>query len=178
MTATATKPAQKPMSTSTATAAKPTKQQAPIDFELTTARYNGALFNIPEEDIVDNGPLMSGSVTVDEVRIPLSAFFAQSKETGTEYMNLSLGSKDGVHYHGRLFRNTSKKSPRSPDYTGFVTLLAVPPGVKFSDEEWDEAVRLQVFGRKVRNADNSVRIELNIAPQRSLEPVGDDEVAF
>jgi hypothetical protein len=37
---------------------------------------------------------------------------------------------------------------------------------------------LNVYGRRVRNADNSVRIALDVVPQRSDVPVGDDEVAF
>jgi len=79
-----------------------------------------------------------------------------------------------------VFRNEEKKNARSPDYSGYLVVLPLSPDVRdeYSQEEWDDAPRLNVYGRRVRNADNSVRIALDVVPLRSDAPVGDDEVAF
>ncbi|MEX3557294.1 MAG: hypothetical protein VB135_02330, partial [Burkholderia sp.] len=73
-----------------------------------------------------------------------------------------------------------KKTAKSPDYTGYLVVLAMNPGVKneHTEEDWEAAPRLTVFGRRVRNADNSVRIALDVLPKRSNENVSDEEVGF
>lgn len=157
--------------------------QAPIVFKLEKKRYEGALFNIEEDDRTENGPLMSGSITLTEndpkSRVPLSAFLATADTTGTEYLNLSLGGKDGVHYYGRLFRQVERRSDKSPDYSGFIYLLAVEPGApKPTNEQWDKADRLQVYGRRVKNLNEGSRIALDVVPQRSREPANPEDVAF
>lgn len=178
MTATSTKPAQKKMAPQAAQAPSAVKQPEPINFELANQKYQGALFNIDEDKQTQDGPLMSGSVEVAKVRIPLSAFLEISEETGKRYLNLSLGGKDGVHYYGRLFRNDEKRSEKSPDYSGYFHILPVNPGDQYTDEEWAGAAKLQVYGRRTRNADDTVRIALDIVPMRSQEPIGDDELAY
>lgn len=154
--------------------------QAPVVFTLEkTGKYQGALFNIKEEDLVEGGPIMSGSIEVNNVRVSLSAFLEESANTGTKYLNLSLGSKGGVHYYGRLFRQAEKRSERSPDYSGFILLLPAEPGApKYTNEQWDKAERLQVYGRRVKNLSEGSRISLDVVPQRSREPVAEGELSF
>lgn len=59
--------------------------QEPIVFKLEKKRYEGALFNIEDADRTENGPLMSGSITLVEndpkSRVPLSAFLSTSDTT-------------------------------------------------------------------------------------------------
>lgn len=145
-----------------------------------TSRTTAVLFPVDEEHARENGPLFTGSIKLDGESVPLSAFLKDAKESDKRYLDLSVGAKGQVHYSGRLFRNEEKKTAKSPDYSGYLVVLPLSPDVRdeYSQEEWDEAPRLNVYGRRVRNADNSVRIALDVVPQRSDVPVGDDEVAF
>ncbi|KVE33099.1 hypothetical protein [Burkholderia sp. TSV86] len=146
-----------------------------------TTRTTAALFPVDEDHARDNGPMFTGSIKLEGVSVPLSAFLKEAKN-GSErrYLDLSIGAKGQVHYSGRLFRNEQKKTAKSPDYTGYVVVLAMNPGVKneYTDEDWEAAPRLIVYGRRVRNADNSVRIALDVLPKRSNENVSDEEVGF
>ncbi len=132
---------------------------------------DGALFNVTER--VDNGPIMTGSFDLGEVRVPLSGFFRVA-ESGREYLSLSLGSEGGVHYYGKLFRVVDKKYANAPDYTGFVTLLACTEADKYTDDVWESAAKLQVFGRRRRSTDGTARIALTLVSS-DVQP---DETAF
>ncbi|BCZ85742.1 hypothetical protein PTKU64_94170 (plasmid) [Paraburkholderia terrae] len=143
-------------------------------------RTTAVLFPVDEEHARENGPTFTGSIKLEGVSVPLSAFLKDAKNgTDTRYLDLSIGAKGQVHYSGRLFRN-EKKGTKSPDYTGYLVILPMGPDVKneHSDKEWEAAPRLTVFGRRARNADNSVRIALDVLPQRSNETVSDEEVGF
>lgn len=178
MTATTTRPTRRNMDAANEQAASAIEPRQPIEFELVDQKYQGALFQIDPAKRSDRGPLMSGNLAVGQAKVPLSAFFDVSQETGTEYLNLSLGGEGGVHYYGRLFRTAQKKSERSPDYSGYFHVLAVRPGDEIAAEEWEQSPKLKVYGRRVRNADNSVRIALDVAPTRSIEPIEDSELPF
>ena len=91
-----------------------------------------------------------------------------------------MGARGQQHFSGRLFRSTEKKNAKSPDYTGYLIVLPMTPDVRneYTKEEWEAAPRLKVYGRRMRNADNSPRISLDIAPPKSDAPVGDNELAF
>lgn len=144
-------------------------------------RTTAALFPVDEDHARENGPLFTGSIKLEGESVPLSAFLKEAKNgSDTRYLDLSIGAKGQVHYSGRLFRNEKKKTTKSPDYTGYLVVLPMNPGVQneYTEDEWEAAPRLTVFGRRTRNADNSVRIALDVLPQRSDEPVGDDEVSF
>ncbi|MEM5387851.1 hypothetical protein VSR68_30315 [Paraburkholderia phymatum] len=145
-----------------------------------TSRTTAVLFPVDEEHARENGPTFTGSIKLDGVAVPMSAFLKEAKGSDKRFLDLSVGAKGQVHYSGRLFRNEEKKTSRSPDYSGYLVVLPLNPDVRdeHSQEEWDEAPRLIVYGRRVRNADNSVRIALDVVPQRSDAPVGDGEVAF
>jgi hypothetical protein len=145
-----------------------------------TSRTTAVLFPVDEEHSRENGPTFTGSIKLDGVSVPMSAFLKEAKGSEKRFLDLSVGAKGQVHYSGRLFRNEEKKTARSPDYSGYLVVLPLSPDVRdeHSQEEWDEAPRLIVYGRRVRNADNSVRIALDVVPQRSDAPVGDDEVTF
>ena len=145
-----------------------------------TSRTTAVLFPVDVEHTRENGPTFTGSIKLDGVSVPLSAFLKEAKGSDKRFLDLSVGAKGQVHYSGRLFRNEEKKTARSPDYSGYLVVLPLSPDVRdeHSQEEWDEASRLIVYGRRMRNADNSVRIALDVVPQRSDAPVGEDEVAF
>jgi hypothetical protein len=145
-----------------------------------TSRTTAVLFPVDEEHARENGPLFTGSIKLDGESIPLSAFLKDAKESDKRYLDLSIGAKGQMHYSGRLFRNEEKKTVKSPDYSGYLIVLPLSSTVRdeYSQEEWNEAPRLIVYGRRVRNADNSVRIALDVVPPRIDAPVGDGEVAF
>jgi hypothetical protein len=154
-------------------------------------KTKGVLFVIPEEDRKENGPVLSGNFANGDKTVGLSAFLDMSEETGRRFYNLSLGDKDGTHWYGRLFRNENKKSDKSPDYSGFMIVLPVEAPVadesgkakakakakpQYTPEDWEQAPKLTVFGRRVRSADNSARIVLDVLPVRSQDPISDEDV--
>ena len=145
-----------------------------------TSRTTAVLFPVDEEHARENGPLFTGSIKLDGESVPLSAFLKDARESEKRYLDLSVGAKGQVHYSGRLFRNEDKKTTKSPDYSGYLIVLPLSSAVRdeYSAEEWNEAPRLIVYGRRVRNADNSVRIALDVVPPRLDAPVSDNEVAF
>lgn len=145
-----------------------------------TTRTTAVLFPVDEEHARENGPIYSGSIKLDGVSVPLSAFLKDAKGSDKRFLDLSIGAKGQVHYSGRLFRNEEKKTAKSPDYSGYLVVLPLSPDMQdeYEEEDWKQAPRLIVYGRRVRNADSSVRIALDVLPQRSDAPVSDDEVAF
>lgn len=144
----------------------------PVEFTLShETNVKGALFNIDRP--VANGPTMSGSIEVDGVKVPVSGF-VKTADSGVRYMALSLGSENGVHYYGKLFRQEKKRHASSPDYTGFITLLRCETAGQYSDDEWDEAEQLQVCGRRVRSTDGTARIALTVSSRQ----VREGETAF
>lgn len=136
-----------------------------IAFTLTDrSKAQGALFNIAEP--TENGPLMSGSLDLGGgKRVPLCGFLKQAKESDMQYLGLSLGEENGVHYYGKLFRQDGeKKGHNAPDYTGFLTVLAVEPGADpHTNDEWDNAPTLKVCGWRRRNAEGGARIALVVS---------------
>lgn len=169
--------------TKKATAAKTTKTEkatntsgerqtvvTPTMTERTTA--TAVLFDIKER--VDNGPLMSGSVEVDGVKVSLSAFLEQAKSSNVNYLNLSIGDKDQARYSGKLFRNKQKNSANAPDYSGFITVLRVDQPKQYTGEEWDNAPQLKIVGWRRRSTDGTGRIQMNIMPAE----VKDGDIAF
>lgn len=149
------------------------KSAKPLEYLSPTTTAHGALFNVDE--IKESGPLMSGSLEIDDKKVPLSGFLKVAKDTGLRYLSLSLGEKDGVHYHGKLFRQEEQKRyATAPDYSGFLTVLGCTDAGQYTDEQWDAAPVLQVRGWRKRNADARSRIALTVAPTA----VGDDELHF
>ena len=149
-----------------------TQTPSPVVFILhERINADGALFNVTER--VENGPIMTGSFDLGQVRVPLSGFLRVA-ESGREYLSLSLGSEGGVHYYGKLFRVTDKKYANSPDYTGFVTLLACTEPDEYTDDQWESADKLQVFGRRRRSTDGNARIALTLVSSE-VQP---EETAF
>lgn len=133
----------------------------------------GALFNIKTEDRIENGPIMSGSIEVQDETMPVSGFH-QIAESGLVYLGLSFGAENNTHYFGKLFRNENKRSVNAPDYTGYIALLPCTEKNQYTNEEWDNAPQLRVSGWRKRSADGTARIALSIAPSE----VKEDELAF
>lgn len=146
----------------------------------TTTQTTGVLFFIDEEKLVDNGPILLGSLSLGDSRVSLSGFLKHAKgNREKKFIDLSLGEENESHFSGRLFRNT-KKGPKSPDYTGYFTLLELEPGLReqYGADAWKSAERLTVYGRRVRGVDGKVRIALDVLPVRDKTPVSDKEVVF
>ena len=133
---------------------------------------SAVLFDIKER--VENGPLMSGSVEVDSVKVSLSAFLEQAKASNVNYLNLSIGDKDQARYSGKLFRNKQKNSDNAPDYSGFITVLRVNQPEQYTADEWDSAPQLKIVAWRRRSTDGTGRIQMNIMPAE----VADGDIAF
>lgn len=151
----------------------PKAVEAVADLVITAETHaTGALFNIGEDRRVENGPIMQGSIRGDGgLSSPVSMFLEAAKQTGEIYATLSIGSKDRVHYFGRLFRGTSAAAPT---YSGYVHVLAVQTKQQYTDEQWQAAPKLQVCGWRRRSANGDARIQLTIAPKI----VHEGELAF
>lgn len=143
-------------------------------FLTTTTKANGALFKVT--DVVDNGPLMSGSFEIDEIRYHLSAFRHVAQESGLEYLSLALQAPlpenhtaadiaAQIRYHGKLFRNDNAKSQKAPPYSGFFTLLPCVGEQKHDETTWRDAPTLKLTGERRRSANGEARIALVMAPQ-------------
>jgi hypothetical protein len=126
------------------------------------------------EDRKPDGPVYSGSIEANSVKVPMSGFLKQAQESGKDYLNLTIGDKDQAHYYGVLFKNRRVQDNLNQTYSGNIKLLRVEPGAKFTPEEWDKAPTLKLSGLRVRSANGSARINLSVAP--SL--VEDDEMPF
>ena len=149
------------------------KSAKPVEYLSPTTTAHGALFSV--DDPKESGPLMSGSLEIGSQKVPLSGFLKAAKDTGLRYLSLSLGEQDGVHYHGKLFRQVEEKRyATAPDYAGFVTVLASTGAGQHTDEEWNAAPILQMRGWRKRNADGRARIAVTIAPTA----VANDELPF
>jgi hypothetical protein len=166
-------------------------------------KTTGVLFIIDEEKLSENGPIYSGSVNIGDKRVSLSAFLKQSKTNGMRYLDLSLGEKGEVHFSGRLFRNEKRKSDKSPQYTGFFTILPLTPKPlvapvaqgsgkrnaksapaepqqQYTTEDWDNAPQLSIFANWMQNSDGQgKRMVLDIVPaRRRVETDADETVPF
>jgi hypothetical protein len=154
-------------------------------FLTPSTKAQGALFNVPVADQKDNGPVMTGSIEVESQKILVSGFLKTANSTGNNYLSLALAAplpenytdadrENQLRYYGKLFRQAEKRSTSSPDYTGFITVLPCTSPQQYSDDQWDAAPNLQVWGWRRRNADGSSRIALSLAPRE----VAADEVNF
>lgn len=145
-------------------------------FLTTTTKATGALFKVT--DVVDNGPLMSGSFEIDAIRYHVSAFRHVAQESGLEYLSLALQAPlpenhtaadiaAQIRYHGKLFRTDKDKakSHKAPAYSGFVTVLPCVGEQKHDDAAWREAPLLKLTGERRRSANGEARIALVMAPQ-------------
>jgi uncharacterized protein (DUF736 family) len=138
-----------------------------------TTKAQGALFSIADGDRTPNGPLMTGNVEHNSVKINLTAFLKTSRDTGLDYLNLRVGDprKDDPVFYGRLFRNTDKREANSPDYTGYIEITSEKDGPT-----------LRISGWKKRSRKSSVQfISLEISPreaQTANEDGASSEVPF
>src|SRR5260370_30354421 len=123
-----------------------------------TSRTTGVLFPVDEDHAVENGPLFTGSVKLDSVAVPLSAFLKDAKESDKKFLDLSMGAKGQVHFSGRLFRNEEKKTSKSPDYFGYLVVLPLTPGVRDEDlqGELGAAPPFFVYGLRGPHSDKPV----------------------
>ena len=138
-----------------------------------TTLASGALFNADQG--IENGPAMTGNITLTPANgedgngatYRVAAWKAPSQTDGKVYLQLTIGDRNQHHYLGRLFVNEDKLFPNSPDYSGWITLLPLTPGIKeeYPEGAWDEAPQLRVTGFKKRSAAGKARIQLVIAPQ-------------
>jgi hypothetical protein len=155
------------------------------EFLTPTSQAQGALFNVPAGDRKDNGPVMTGSIKVENQKILVSGFLKTATTTGMDYLSLSLSAplpenhtdqdrENQLRYYGKLFRQTERRSDSSPDYTGFISVLPCVASNQYTDKQWDDAQTLQVWGWRKRNTDGKSRIAINIAPRE----VAPDELNF
>lgn len=82
------------------------------------------LFSI--KDRVENGPSMDGRIKTDgaaedDKGIRIAAFQKQGKESGRDYLSLSIGDKENRVY-GSLFANDKKEADNQADHTGSIDL--------------------------------------------------------
>ena len=123
----------------------------------TSTKTVGALFVLDPAQHVQSktNPVMTGNIELDSAKIELAAFFKVA-QSGTEYLNLKLKLDKPVY--GRLFRNLEKKTPNSPDYTGYLEI---------------NREQLRVSGWKVKPEGKRAYISLAINPISSTLHVDD-----
>lgn len=142
----------------------------PIDAERLAEMKNKALEGGADPDDLPNFPRMSGGIQDEHGNgIPVSMFVEHAQETGVVYASITLGGKERTKFYGKLFRSTTEGGP---DYSGFIVCLPVDQKDQYSEQEWEQAPRLQVCGWRRRSANGQPRISLAIAPRM----VADDEL--
>lgn len=125
------------------------------DLYLTpNTKAEGALFPIPQEERSENGPVCRGNLTIGGRTYRIAAFKQVAKESEAPYFQLSIeDGRDGVRYQGRAFKRTEEKRyTTTPDLSGFITVLPLYDGIKYDQQVWDDAARLQVtmFNERAR----------------------------
>lgn len=144
-------------------------------FMLPFAKEVANRWDVPDELVGE--PLMFGSVEVDGQVIPVLATLARRQREGDEgwkQLRLVFG-QSYIKYVGELWPSGRRgwhdgelaegERPNDPDYRGYVSLAP-----RLDDQEPSEVMHafagcLGIEGRRVRNADGSVRIVLTIADQ-------------
>ncbi|MFP3558209.1 hypothetical protein SB861_47220 [Paraburkholderia sp. SIMBA_049] len=157
-----------------------------IMFTVTTVA-TGNLFNLPGTDRFRNNwtasrgtPLMLGSVGVGESVMPILALLeiaAHPRAVGTKSLKLKFGSDD-LRYEGELWCTDRRgwhdgelpegENPDDPDYEGYVSLVPYVGIEHMTEDAQFRLGSLSIEGRRVRNADGSVRIALWIG-SRAME---------
>jgi hypothetical protein len=156
------------------TATKSNVERVPVQTPQLSEKLVSSAVLFVVEDRKPDGPVNSGSIDVNNVKVPMSGFLKQAMETGKDYLNLTIGDKDQAHYYGVLFKNRRTNENQNQTYSGNIKVLRVEPGQRFTPEEWENAPTLKLSGMRVRSANGGVRISLNVNPSI----VGDDELAF
>lgn len=87
----------------------------------------------------ENGPSMDGRIKAegaaeDDNGIRIAAFAKTGKESGREYLSLSIGDKENRLY-GSLFANDKKEAANQADHTGSIDL---PEGKKLYLAGWNK----------------------------------------
>ena len=101
----------------------------------------GALFNSPPERQTDTGPVMTGTFDFEGTKINAAAFLRPTKTPGVNYLSLKLGPREGPHFYGKLFSEHNKKTPTSPDYSGFLDVSNPSDGSKLQLQGWKKTSR-------------------------------------
>ena len=108
-----------------------------------TTKANFALFNfVPKAgdgDMDKEYPLMSGFLENPEFKVHVGAFLKVAKESGKQYLSLSVGNeKDEKTFYGRLFKET--KPGKEDSYFGYIEETVKVPAKKKSEEDVYETV--------------------------------------
>lgn len=147
-------------------------------FTVTTVA-TGNLFPLPGTDRFRNNwtasrgtPLMLGSVEVGTSVMPVLALLeiaANPRAVGSKSLKLQFGLGD-LRYEGELWRTDRRgwhegelpegETPEDPDYEGYVSLVPYIPNEHVSHDAQFRLGSISIEGRRVRNADGSVRIAL------------------
>ena len=147
-------------------------------FTVTTVA-TGNLFPLPGTDRFRNNwtasrgtPLMLGSVEVGEAVMPVLALLeiaAHPRAVGSKSLKLKFGG-DTLYYEGELWCTDRHgwhdgelpegEAPNDPDYEGYVSLVPYVVNEHMSEDAQFRLGSILIEGRRVRNADGSVRIAL------------------
>ncbi|CAB3804234.1 hypothetical protein LMG28614_05986 [Paraburkholderia ultramafica] len=115
---------------------------------------------------------MLGSVEVGESVMPVLALLeiaAHPRSLGSKSLKLQFGI-DALRYEGELWRTDRRgwhdgelsegETPDDPDYVGYVSLVPYVANEHVSEDTQFRLGSISIEGRRVRNADGSVRIAL------------------
>lgn len=150
-----------------------------MSFITEATKGTGVLFNVPENERKQDGPIMTGSVEIDQQRYYISGFLREATTEGANnYLSLQITSPlpenytdadlaAQLRYFGKLFKQTNKQYENSPDYSGYIQVLGTVKGDHRTDEEWDNCPQLQIVGEARRNmGDGGARINIRFAPRK------------
>ena len=151
-------------------------------FVSVDTKATGALFNVALDQRKQDGPIMTGSIEINQKRYNVSGFLRTAKGADAKtYLGLVISSPlpenhteedygKQIRYHGKLFKQLDKRYDTSADYTGFIDILPCVGEEKHTDEEWENAPQLLVVGHARRNmADGGSRIALQLSPRTVAE---------
>jgi uncharacterized protein (DUF736 family) len=141
-------------------------QKTPIRNISPTERLEGVLFRIPQQDLVENGPVMQGSLRAgDELGQIKASAWTKTSDGGKKYISLTLEVSREIKYYGAIFKNENPSSEKSPSHFGSLNLTKEKNGAQ-----------LRLSGWKRTTQDGKEFLSLVIEPAQPQRADYDDSV--
>lgn len=187
--------AQTPAARSTAPAANDQQAENTLTIDGST-RAKLCLFPIPQDERVDDGPVMRGFLETDAGQVQLAGWKKLARDSGNEYLSLKLGNTKRRDentpddapdeyvigpFYGRLFKEvTEKGETKTTRYFGFIE-----NSEKVGTDDHGKGVykthwQLQVRGKPDMSNDRTKRyISGSVYPKETANTAqGDNDLPF